>query len=830
MSLLIVALLLFQGISNHITDSFTKEDSFLHITEVLLRENPKRVLLPRGLQKKASQAQVIGTQKDFYIRDLSKTATWKSRPFELLFNSELCRIWIDVEDFSYVQEKQTITEIRDQLEIFLTQSTSSYSISPEKGILSIVNEMYGEIPDPDSDNKIDILLLNILEPQGVNGTIAGYFDPNDLSDDPNSNRADMLYIDIYPLIYLSPLSSTVSVSKAAGTIAHELQHLILQGYKGNNQEEIFLNEGLSELSEILCGFEPRSAESFFSSASRPLFSWNYSNALPDYSRASLWFHYVYEQIGSEWLHSYIQNSKTGLPHYFSALKQQDVSFTQLWKTWFLALLNREKNLSISPYKDLRRKQLGGINPIELNAGFFTQTNGAYQFRFNAAKHTTELEVESSAEMHTHYSIEKEDLTYTQDVKRMGKREKFRLQELDYVEWVQFWEVNPDTSDIQSSIFLSKSKSEQIAHVGSGSLTNFSFFATHLTLQNDLKKIGLLFPVQELQTITAVGFSGLFENEFQNSSVGLEVPRDYTIRVFPVKNGIIQAEPIEQWENRVSRREFGNAAMEWIPFSQAYEPALHGVSELFIEVFSSSDQNTLNIGMQGDGITSVWITDENWNSEVFKNTSLHTLSFLGFPLDERVIPLIALKQEAQIPEIPVQLIAARNGKFIQLSLDSPFLYAMDITQFVLKKPDGSIQALSFMEEDEHKLEPFELVEEGHYEAIMTYRNGSNSYVTKQDWIFPKSSSFVLNKVFPNPFNPNTAIELSLLAKANTIKLNVYDVLGRQVKQDSYPTMEAGIHQLPISLSGLASGLYFFRLELTDDAQRTEVLLSKGVLVK
>jgi len=40
-----------------------------------------------------------------------------------------------------------------------------------------------------------------------------------------------------------------------------------------------------------------------------------------------------------------------------------------------------------------------------------------------------------------------------------------------------------------------------------------------------------------------------------------VPRDYTIRVFPVKNGIIQAEPIEQWENRVSRREFGNAAME-----------------------------------------------------------------------------------------------------------------------------------------------------------------------------------------------------------------------------------------------------------------------------
>jgi hypothetical protein len=82
MSLLLVALLLFQGLTNQISDSSSKEDSFLHITEVLLRENSKRVLLPRGLQKKASTAQVIGTQKDFYIRDLSKTATWKSRLFK----------------------------------------------------------------------------------------------------------------------------------------------------------------------------------------------------------------------------------------------------------------------------------------------------------------------------------------------------------------------------------------------------------------------------------------------------------------------------------------------------------------------------------------------------------------------------------------------------------------------------------------------------------------------------------------------------------------------------------------------------------------------------
>lgn len=830
MLLLVSALFLSQGLLGFSSNTADTSGKWLHITEVLLKENPKRVLLPRGLQKIAKQSQVVGTQKDFYIRDLAKSESWEARPYELILNSEFCRIWIDVIDFSYVTERQTITSLREQLDIYLNQSTSIYSNSPEKGILSIVKETFGEIPDPDSDNKIDILLLNILEPKGVSGFVAGYFDPIDLSDHPKSNRADILYIDIYPLIYIGPNSDSVSVKQAAGTISHELQHLILQGYKGNNQEETFINEGLSELSEILCGFDPRPGDSFFSSTSRPFFSWNYSNALPDYSRASLWFHYVYEQIGKNWLKSFIQDSRTGLPHYFSVMKQQGVSFSEMWKTWFVALLNQGKKVSVSPYKDERRKQIGGINPTELNSGFYTQTNGEYQFRFQTAKNVIELELESSIDFQLNYYLENEGFSEKKEFERIGKHEKFKLDNLDYVEWVQFWEENPDTSKIISSTYLSKSKTELITHAGNGKLTAFSFYSTFLTLENELKKIALVFPVQQFQTITEVGFAGLFENEFQHSSVGVDIPRVYNLRVYPIKNGIIQFEPIEEWENRVSRRGFGNAAMEWIPFTESFNPQSKGISELFIEVSSASDQNKFTMGMQGNGTSSAWFTPANWNPELIQNKSLYTLSFYGYPLDKSSIPLISLKHETEVPQFPFQIEASRDGKQIQLSINSSIRSQLHVNQFVLKNPKREMELLSFLDEYNEKLEPFELVDEGHYEAIVSYTYQNYNYVARQDWIFPKSKSFALNNLFPNPFNPSTTIELTLLSRANEIRLNVFDVLGRNVKQEFYPAMEAGIHQLPVSLNGLSSGLYFFRFELTDDAQRTEILISKGILAK
>lgn len=830
MMIYILVLFLFQGLLVQNADTSGYKNEFLHISEVLLKESPKRDLLPRGLQKKQAESFSIGETKPFFIRNLSKTNAWKTRTYELLYESPKSRIWIDVVDFSYVTERQTITTIRDSLATFLNSATMAHSINPQKGILELVSSIYGEIPDPDSDGKIDILLLNILEPLGVQGTIAGYFDPIDLADHPNSNRADIIYIDIYPLIYLSPLSSSVSVDLAAGTISHELQHLILQGYKGNEVEETFINEGLSELSEILCGFSPRLAEGFFSSPFRPFFSWNYSSALSDYSRASLWFHYLYEQMGYAWIKPYVQQSQVGITYHISTLKNKNFVFLDEWKLWTLSWLNREKEAAQSIYRDERRQNLGGINPKALKTGYHTFTNGDFQFRYQSTSSLKEMDLESNTRSEIQIYTELEDGNKTQNNLKAGANEKVTWSDAAYVEWVQFWESRSDTVANSSSIYLEESKAELIQHVGDGKLTSFSMFASRITLNGNTQKIGLVFPVQNMQRITGVGFSGLFETEFRGNNVETLAPRVYNLAIYPIKNGRIEQVPIYKWENRVSRREMGNAALEWIPFEEEFVPAAKNISEVFIELSSASAENELSVGMQAQGTSSGWITSGIWQSQVEQNTSIQSLSFYGFPLASEFLPLIALKHKADIPEFSVQIVASRDKQMIQLILDSPQLQRGLNKQFVIKKPDGSLFTPRFKNEYSLEIEPFELSEEGRYEAILEFSKGNFSYLKRQDWYFPKEKSFVLNSLYPNPFNPSTTIELSLLARATNIEIIVFDILGRRVRQQNYSGFEAGIHQVSVQLNGLASGLYFFKLELTDDTGRKEILNSKGLLIK
>ena len=73
-------------------------------------------------------------------------------------------------------------------------------------------------------------------------------------------------------------------------------------------------------------------------------------------------------------------------------------------------------------------------------------------------------------------------------------------------------------------------------------------------------------------------------------------------------------------------------------------------------------------------------------------------------------------------------------------------------------------------------------------------------------------------YPNPFNPETTIRFGLPA-AQDVRVTVYDLLGKDVKELVHGTMPAGMHQ--VSWNGtdnnghqVASGLYFYALEARD----------------
>lgn len=105
--------------------------------------------------------------------------------------------------------------------------------------------IYGNHTDVDNNGKIIILFLD-LNPESGNGSILnGYFNPADLIDG-QGNNADMLYMD------LGGLNSNPYYM--AGTILHELQHLINYNVNvlGNGREmDVWLNEALSESTSVL---------------------------------------------------------------------------------------------------------------------------------------------------------------------------------------------------------------------------------------------------------------------------------------------------------------------------------------------------------------------------------------------------------------------------------------------------------------------------------------------------------------------------------------------------------------------------------------------------
>jgi len=74
-------------------------------------------------------------------------------------------------------------------------------------------------------------------------------------------------------------------------------------------------------------------------------------------------------------------------------------------------------------------------------------------------------------------------------------------------------------------------------------------------------------------------------------------------------------------------------------------------------------------------------------------------------------------------------------------------------------------------------------------------------------------FSLSQNYPNPFNPSTVITYAL-PKACNVKITVYDVLGREVQTLVNEYKPAGTYEVTFDGSSLSSGLYFYRIIVSD----------------
>ncbi|MDZ4712841.1 MAG: T9SS type A sorting domain-containing protein [bacterium] len=72
-----------------------------------------------------------------------------------------------------------------------------------------------------------------------------------------------------------------------------------------------------------------------------------------------------------------------------------------------------------------------------------------------------------------------------------------------------------------------------------------------------------------------------------------------------------------------------------------------------------------------------------------------------------------------------------------------------------------------------------------------------------------SDYQLYQNYPNPFNPKTIINYQIPMFSNVI-LKIYDILGNEVVTLVNEKQNAGIYEAEFDGSGLASGIYFYRL--------------------
>jgi hypothetical protein len=83
-------------------------------------------------------------------------------------------------------------------------------------------------------------------------------------------------------------------------------------------------------------------------------------------------------------------------------------------------------------------------------------------------------------------------------------------------------------------------------------------------------------------------------------------------------------------------------------------------------------------------------------------------------------------------------------------------------------------------------------------------------------------FVLKQNYPNPFNLSTNIKYQI-PSTNHVTLKVFDVLGREVATLVSKEQEAGSYQVQFDGTGLASGVYFYRMKMGEFVQSKKLLL-------
>ncbi|MFL7891410.1 MAG: hypothetical protein AB8I56_05045 [Anaerolineales bacterium] len=213
----------------------------------------------------------------------------------------------------------------------------------EEEILPINRLIFGKewSPGIDEDPRIHILIVQ----EESWGSTFGYFsniNEYPKSVEPNSNEKEMFFINLGPVA-----ADSVGF---AGELSHELHHLI--HWNKDKNEEIWIQEAMSELAKFLVGAGPstargsNNAELFAEDPTIQLTAWPERSdqaSRPHYGAVWLYSVYLLEQYGPDLIKDIVDNPAPGVIGVQEELAKLpgSPSFEEVYANWIVAnLLNR----------------------------------------------------------------------------------------------------------------------------------------------------------------------------------------------------------------------------------------------------------------------------------------------------------------------------------------------------------------------------------------------------------------------------------------------------------------------------------------------------------
>ncbi|WP_233522730.1 Ig-like domain-containing protein [Peribacillus glennii] len=194
-------------------------------------------LIKPALRKSVKQASVksvykVGSTKPFWVTDFTTERDY-SITAELSYRGSKTNVWVHDKQITQQEAEQMGREF-------------------DNNIHGLIAENFGSESDVDSNGKVDILCYDIQDGfDGKGGFFAGYFYARDLYNVSNSNKAEVFYIDTYPLM---GMGADKDVTQAYSTLAHEFQHMV--NFNRNVFEEntgdrmdVWLDEALAMAAE-----------------------------------------------------------------------------------------------------------------------------------------------------------------------------------------------------------------------------------------------------------------------------------------------------------------------------------------------------------------------------------------------------------------------------------------------------------------------------------------------------------------------------------------------------------------------------------------------------